>query len=153
MHARSRPNRPQEHQRPGKQLCHLNALPLRAARNHQPHHLPHGLHRRLPPRLHPRLHPPPHLPRLSPPPRARAHHPLHPAAHVREPHRDLTVRRPHAPRLWITPDSPLPAPLGMLPNLISFSLFGCWRDWCLPPALAAAILRLVAGGGWKGCMC
>ncbi|KAJ7808461.1 hypothetical protein B0H14DRAFT_1516526 [Mycena olivaceomarginata] len=68
----------------------------------------------------------------------------HLAAHVR----DLTIHRPHAPACGSAPDSPLPALLGMLPNLKSFSLFGCWGDWRdLPPALAAAILRLVAGGG------
>ncbi|KAJ7348001.1 hypothetical protein DFH08DRAFT_156029 [Mycena albidolilacea] len=89
----------------------------------------------------------PCFPMLSPAP-ALLHTTLlrspHLAAHVR----DLTIHRPHTPGLWVAPDSPLPALLGMLPNLKSFSLFGCWGDWRdLPPALAAAILRLVAGGG------
>ncbi|KAJ7808423.1 hypothetical protein B0H14DRAFT_3482374 [Mycena olivaceomarginata] len=60
----------------------------------------------------------------------------------------LTIHRPHAPGLWVAPDSPPASPARYATQLESFSLFGCWGDWRdLPPALAAAILRLVAGGG------
>jgi hypothetical protein len=52
---------------------------------------------------------------LSPAP-VRLHSP-HLATHVR----DLTVRR------LLAPYSPLPALPGMLSNLKSFSLFGCWQ--------------------------
>jgi hypothetical protein len=57
----------------------------------------------------------PYFPMLSPAP-VRLHSP-HLATHVR----DLTVRR------LLAPYSPLPALPGMLSNLKSFSLFGCWQ--------------------------